>query len=79
LAASFDKLGDPQRAESVLAASYDAGVRDPDVLLRLGEHLERSGARDAAAKRFLEVLDLRPDDPRARERLAGLSDRQSTR
>jgi len=74
LAASFDKLGEAGRAQSVLEASYLAGVRDPDVLLRLGEHLERSGARDAAAKRFGEVLSLRPDDPEAQERLGALRD-----
>jgi Flp pilus assembly protein TadD len=65
LAASFDAAGDAQRAEGVLRKAYEAGVRDADLLLRLGAHLEHTGARDVAAKRFAEALELRPNDPDA--------------
>jgi len=64
LSGSFDASGDPAASQKALQTSYDAGVRDPDLLLRLGEHLAQAGSPEAAG-RFAEVLALRPDDPEA--------------
>ena len=65
LAASLDQAGETSRARSVLSRCYEAGVRDADLDLRLGEQLESAGEHANASLRFAEALELRPDDPGA--------------
>jgi len=56
---------DPAGAEATLQAARTAGARDPDLLVALALLLDRRGARGAAARYFLDALELRPDDPTA--------------
>jgi len=55
--------GDLNGSEAILRSSYKAGVRDPDLLDRLGHHLLGKDLQDEAAWYFEEALKLRPDDP----------------
>ncbi len=63
LAALAASAGDVRGSEAILKASYEAGVRDSDLLDRLAHHMQQSGRSGEAVRFFEEALELRPEDP----------------
>jgi arylsulfatase A-like enzyme/Tfp pilus assembly protein PilF len=63
LASMAARNGDRESSEAILRRSYERGVRDPDLLSRLGVHLLERKRSDEAVRHFAEALVLHPHHP----------------
>ena len=77
LVAAFgpDKMNDPAASEPVLQAMINTDPTNPDNYFALAKLYEDSGLYDEAEMVFLQVLDLRADDPTVYLQLAGFYNR----
>ncbi len=64
--------GNPDQAEKLLLEAFNAGVRDPQLLDRLGYRAKARGDHGAAHGYFTATLDLDPADPAAHLELGRL-------
>ena len=70
-----DKMNDPASSEPVLQAMIETDPTNPDNYFALAKLYEDSGLYDQAELVFLQVLDLRADDPTVYLQLAGFYNR----
>ena len=77
LVAAFgpDKANDPASSEPVLQAMIETDPANPDNYFALAKLYEDSGLYDEAELVFLQVLELRADDPNVYLQLAGFYNR----
>ena len=70
-----DKANDPASSEPVLQAMIKTDPANPDNYFALAKLYEDSGLYDEAEQVFLQVLDLRADDPTVYLQMAGFYNR----
>ena len=70
-----DKANDPASSEPVLQTMIRTDPTNPDNYFALARLYEDSGLYDEAERVFLQVLDLRADDPGVYQQLAGFYNR----